>query len=329
MEKFVFFGRSNFQYNGFDSMKILLNDVIDDENFFYVEPTDSIAYRWLNFFYLDRVGTAIKKRISVPLRVKAFQQYIQHLNSLSKEDEVFFIFVRHEPWFFGEDGFLHFLRKQFPKSKLVYLLINVNRYLGINFDEFCPCFDRVLTIDEGDAEKYGLELHPFFYSPIEQDDESIAESDCFYVGNAKGRLEEILEAYELLSSNGLRCDFHIVGVPEDQQRYKECISFNKPLDYDEVVFRTKKTKMLLEIMQEGQTSGTLREHEAVVYGKKLLTNNQYIVNRNFYNPENIFLFKEIRDIPVNFLTAKKLPAEYPHKESISPRALLKFLVESD
>ena len=290
MEKFVFFGRSNFQYNGFDSMKILLNDVIDDENFFYVEPTDSIAYRWLNFFYLDRVGTAIKKRISVPLRVKAFQQYIQHLNSISKEDEVFFIFVRHEPWFFGEDGFLHFLRKQFPKSKLVYLLINVNRYLGINFDEFCPCFDRVLTIDEGDAEKYGLELHPFFYSPIEQDDESIAESDCFYVGNAKGRLEEILEAYELLSSNGLRCDFHIVGVPEDQQRYKECISFNKPLDYDEVVFRTKKTKMLLEIMQEGQTSGTLREHEAVVYGKKLLTNNQYIVNRNFYNPENIFLF---------------------------------------
>lgn len=326
MDKFVFFGRSNFQYNGFDSMRILLNDVMNDDNFFYVEPTDSPAYRWLNFFYLDRVGTAIKKRISVPLRAKAFKQYVQHFNNLSKEDEVYFIFVRHEPWFFGEDGFLRFLKKQFPKSKLVYLLINVNRYLGINFDEFCPYFDRVLTIDEGDAEKYGLEFHPFFYSSIEQEDASIAESDCFFIGNAKERLGEILEAYELLSSNGLKCDFHIVGVPEDQKKYKEAIVYNKPMDYDEVVFRTKKTKMLLEIMQEGQTSGTLREHEAVVYGKKLLTNNHYVASRDFYCPENIAIFDNIGDIPLEFITSRELAVEYPCKDQISPRALLKFLV---
>ena len=326
MDKFVFFGRSNFQYNGFDSMKILLNDVISNDNFFYVEPTDSTAYRWLNFFYLDRIGTAIKKRISVPLRTKAFQLYVQHFNNLSKEDEIYFIFVRHEPWFFGEDGFFSFLRKQFPKSKLVYLLINVNRYLGIDFDEFCPYFDRVLTIDEGDAEKYGLEFHPFFYSPIEQEDESIMESDCFFVGNAKERLSEILEAYELLTSNGLKCDFHIVGVPEDQQKYKGKIEYNTPLDYDKVVFHVKRTKILLEIMQEGQTSGTLREHEAVIYGKKLLTNNQYVTSRNFYHPENISIFDKIGNISLEFIASKDLIAEYPGKDQISPRALLDYLV---
>lgn len=329
MVKFVFFGRSNFQYNGFDSMKILLNDVIGDDNFFYVEPTNSRAYRWLNFFYLDRVGTAIKKRISVPLRTKAFQRYIQHYNSLSKEDEIYFIFVRYEPWFFGKDGFLRFLKKEFPNSKLIYLLINVNRYLGINFDEFCPYFDRVITIDEGDAEKYGLEFHPFFYSPIEQENESVAQSDCFYVGNAKARLDEILKAYELLSMNGLKCDFHIVGVPEDQQKHKETIVYNKPMDYDEVVFHVKKTKILLEIMQEGQTSGTLREHEAVVYGKKLLTNNKHIALRSFYCPENISIFENIEDIPLEFIREKGLTAEYPHKDQISPRALLEFLVGND
>lgn len=328
MNKFVFFGRSNFQYNGFDSMKILLNDVINDENFFYVEPTESIAYNWLNYFYTNRIGTALKKRISVPLKIQAFKRYIQYVNEIYAEDNVSFVFVRFEPWFFGEGGFLKYLKKTYPKSKLVYLLINVNRYLGIDFEEFSPYFDRVITIDEGDAERYGLEFHPFFYSSIEKEDLSLSESDCFYVGNAKERLNEIIKAYELLSSNGLKCDFHIVGVPEEKQRYKDNITYNKPMDYDDVVCHVKKSKILLEIMQEGQTSGTLREHEAVIYGKKILTNNKYIVDRSFYISENISVFENIEDIDLDFIKSKKT-VEYPDKESISPKSLIKFLEEDN
>ena len=33
----IFFGVNNFSYNGFDIMEILLNDVIHDKNFLYVE----------------------------------------------------------------------------------------------------------------------------------------------------------------------------------------------------------------------------------------------------------------------------------------------------
>lgn len=329
MDKFVFLGRSNFQYNGFDSMKVLLNDVMCDDNFFYVEPTDKIAFNWLNFFYTSRIGTALKKRISVPLKTQAFQKYLQFTHDISDKDNVHFIFVRHEPWFFGNDGLLRYLKKCYPQSKLVYLLINVNKYLGIDFDVFCPYFDRVITIDEGDAEKYGLEFHPFFYSSIEKDDSSIPESDCFYVGNAKGRLNEILKAYELLSSNGLKCDFHIVGVSEEQQKYKEMIHYNKPMDYDDVVCHVKKSKILLEIMQDGQTSGTLREHEAVIYGKKLLTNNRYVVNRSFYVPENISVFENVDEIDMEFIKDKEFIAEYPNKDAISPRALIKFLQENN
>ena len=160
------------------------------------------------------------------------------------------------------------------------MLINVNRYLGIEFENFCPYFDKVITIDEGDAERYGLELHPFFYSAIPKEDLAIPESDCFYVGNAKERLDDLLAVYELFLSMGLKCDFHIVGVSEERQKYQESIIYNKPMNYDDVVCHIKKSKMLLEIMQEGQTSGTLREHEAVIYGKKLITNNKYIVNIN-------------------------------------------------
>lgn len=328
MNKFVFFGRSNFQYNGFDSMKILLNDVINNEDFFYVEPTDNIAFKWLNYFYKDRVGTALKKRISVPLKAAAFKKYVQFSKEIHEEDSVYFIFVRHEPWFFGDDGFLRYLKKEYPQSKLIYMLINVNRYLEIEFDKFCPYFDKVITIDEGDAEKYGLELHPFFYSAIAKEDLMIPESDCFYVGNAKERLDDLLEVYELFSSRGLKCDFHIVGVPDEKQKYKESITYNKPMNYDDVVCHVKKSKMLLEIMQEGQTSGTLREHEAVVYGKKLITNNKYIINRSFYIPENITVFEKVEDIDIDFVESESMAVEYPNKEIVSPKLLIKFLKEN-
>ena len=325
MSKIVFFGRSNWQYNGFDSMKILLNDVVHDSNFYYVTPMEGIAFNWLNFFYMSRIGTAIEKRVSIPLRSQAFKKYLQCSGELEAKDEIYFVFVRFEPWFFGDKGFLCYLKNRYPNSTLVYLLINVNRYLGIDFDIFCPCFDRVITIDEGDAQKYGLEFHPFFYSSIDTEDPSIPESDCFYVGNAKGRLDEILSVYELLVANGLECDFHIVGVPEEKQKYKESITYNRPMNYDEVVCRTKKSKLLLEIMQDGQTSGTLREHEAVVYGKKLLTNNRYITNRSFYIPQNISVFENVEAIDTDFIKDINSVEEYPCKELISPRALLEFL----
>ena len=265
-----------------------------------------------------------KKRIGVPHKDEYFKEYIQYYDDLPRTEKCYFLFVRYESWFFGDDGFLAFLRKEFPESVLVYLLINVNRYLNIDFKEFCPYFDRVITIDEGDAAEYGLEYHPFFYSAIDKEDPSLPESDCFFIGNAKERLDTILRVYETLTANGLKCDFNIVNVPEDRQKHKDKIIYNKPMNYDDIVCHVKKSRILLEIMQEGQTSGTLREHEAVVYGQKLLTNNQHVKQRSFYLPDNISVFTDTDDIDVESLIKREC-IDYPNRDQISPRNLLEFI----
>ena len=324
MFKMVFFGRSYFQYNGFDSMKMLLNDVMNTENFYYVGTERETAFRWLNYFYMDRIGSSIKKRVGIPFRRKAYRDYMQYHKELNRDDEICFVFVRYEEWFFGEDGFLKYLKETYPKSQLFYLVLNVNRYLHIDFDTFRPCFDRVITIDKGDAEEYGLDFYPFFYSPVDVTDSSLDESDCFFVGNAKSRIGEILKVYKLLSESGLRCDFHIVEVPPEQQLYKDKIVYNKPMNYDEVVCHVKKTKMLLEIMQEGQTCGTLREHEAVIYGKKLLTNNKCITERHFYSEKYISVFEDPEEIDRDFVTDLDLKVSYEGKELISPERFVDY-----
>lgn len=305
-------------------MRIILNDVMDWDNFFYVSPNKSGSFWWLNSFYNNRFLGAIRRRIGIPWRKESFAHYVDCSEKLGREDDIVFLFVRHEPWFFGETGFLKYLRNTYVNAKLVYLLINVNQYLQIDFETFIPYFDKVITIDEGDAQKYKITFHPFFYSAVDLYDESIPESDCFYVGNAKKRLVDILDTYEWLTKQGIKCDFHLIGVPKEKQKYEDHIIYNKPMSYNEVVCRVKKSKILLEIMQEGQTSGTLREHEAVAYGKKLLTNNKYIVSRSFYNDENILVFEKCEDIKKDFIFNNN-EIIYPNRNDISPSVFLRWI----
>ena len=56
----------------------------------------------------------------------------------------------------------------------------------------------------------------------------------------------------------------------------------------------KKSGILLEIIQEGQSAITMRTLEAVFFSKKLITNNPDIVKYDFYCENNIFLLP--RDI---------------------------------
>lgn len=326
MDQFVFFGRSHFQYNGFDSMKILLNDVIHDSDFHYVDTSSDLAFNWLNYFYQKRIGSSIKKRMGVPMRYVAYRSYLQIAKNLNREDTIYFFFVRSEPWFWGEDGFLQYLRNCYPNAKLIYFLLNVNRYLNIDFAEFSPNFDLVITIDEGDAELYGLEFHPFFYSAVDVSNDTLDESDVFFVGNAKERLDEIHTIFEILTNNGFKCDFHVVGVAEVDKKHKGEIEYNRQLNYDEVICRIKKTRVLLELMQQGQTCGTLREHEAVLYKKKLLTNNAYVCHRHFYSENNISVFEKSGEIDIKWLKSNvNLEANYSGQDKLSPRLFFRYV----
>ena len=46
------------------------------------------------------------------------------------------------------------------------------------------------------------------------------------------------------------------------------------------------------ILQDGQTAMTLRTMEAIFLGKKLITDNRYIAQADFYNEANIFILPD-------------------------------------
>lgn len=62
---------------------------------------------------------------------------------------------------------------------------------------------------------YGWVYYPLVYSEVHiEDNNDIPESDVYFVGKAKDRLSEIISFFEKCDAAGLKCDFHIVGVPK-------------------------------------------------------------------------------------------------------------------
>ena len=144
------------------------------------------------------------------------------------------------------------------------------------------------TFNPEDAKRYGMDLNNqfFFY----QDYKSIKkEESVFFVGADKGRYKKLMAISGILNDIGIVADFHIIDKDcNDNRKYVE----KKYLEYSQVVSHIRKSKAVVEIVQDGQTGLTARALEAMFFGTKLITNNAEISKFDFYSANNIFIIGE-------------------------------------
>ena len=122
----------------------------------------------------------------------------------------------------------------------------------------------------------------------------LPSSDIFFVGGAKGRLHEIHAIYDKFTEMGYKADFHVVNVNTDDQT-RDGIIYNKYMSYDEVLRHCYSTKIILELVQDGQDGATLRTCESIVLKKKLLTNNRGLLNLDLYT-RHATIFESVEHI---------------------------------
>lgn len=222
-------------------------------------------------------------------------------------------------------SFLEYLRKRCKKIKIVYLFTNVVRASGAQLyqmiDKLKKNYDAVFAFDKKDAKKYNFDYFPLIYTGMTTDEPQQYLSDLFYVGQAKDRYEQLLYIFEKAQKEGLICNFNIVGVPEDKQRYAEIINYKKRLPYEEVVRHINNSRCLIDAIQGNSTGMTIKVCESVVYEKKLITTNVHVKEEPFYSEKRIMIgfegdtsIREFLDIPVASYTREE-------KAVFSPKAL--------
>lgn len=189
--------------------------------------------------------------------------------------------------------------------------------------------DQVYSFDKKDCEEFGMEFFDFYSmlpAKVKKKEVVDDKSNFFYVGGcrSKERLKTLHALYDNLKDKA-HCTFYLNGVdPADATR--EGIVYNHPLTYAEVVELVQQHDVIVEIMNGNQAGNTLRLKEAVCYNKCLLTNNPFVQESPYYDPDFMQIFKNVDDID---LSKFEYEVNYHYKGEFSPLKLMNIIVNTD
>lgn len=267
----------------------------------------------------------LNKRFELPWKSFWFKRCLDEKN-FSREDNIIFLF--YECFHFSySKKYLNYLKKKYINSKFVFLLMNpVGDYILSKLEKVKDCYDEIITFFQSDADAYGYLCYESGLYGAEQLPESdLPETDVFFVGEDKGRLNVLLNIYETLTKNGLKCDFYITNVPIEKQKYSSDIVYNTPIPYEEVLQHIQKTKCILEVLQKNGFYCSLRTLEAYAYKKKLLTTNQRIYDADFYTPEIVGVIEDSKNFDCSFIKNKVEEVLYEEKDFYKFEGFRNFL----
>lgn len=222
---------------------------------------------------------------------------------------------------------INYLRKNNQNCIIILYFTDLLINHHFNFNKVRNNFDAVLSFEKDDANRYGLIHYDEAYSKLNAEF-SFSKSDVFFIGKAKNRLKKILGIYERLTDNGLKCSFYVTGVQKKEQFLNEKIHYIDYMDYNEILKHVLSTNCILEILQGNGKSPTLRAFEAVCYNRKLLTNCFEIIDRKYYNPKYISIYKDIESIDIDFIKKNSEPIDYNFSEKLSPLEMIKNIDEN-
>ena len=277
-----------------------------------------------NLFFLHN-SNRVNKKINLPLKSLWYPRYF--INDFKDDKPLCFVLLNRF-WFPPE--YLQFLKRTYPEARFVLLLRDLMKISDNPFSRRFinnPVFDLRMTIDRDEAEQYGMVYYDEYESKI---DISIAEnyplSDVFFAGKVKDRMGKLMTAYDILSKAGLKCEFYLTDTPEDQKRDLIGVTYaDKPMPYIDMLYKTVNSRCVLEFNQDGALGFTSRFLEAVMYNKKLITDNPAVKKTKFYDPTKIQYIEKAADIDPQFILKDNKDINYNYDGECSPIRLLELI----
>lgn len=276
--------------------------------------------------YIHR-SVKLNRKINMPFKNIWYKFYLDY-NMIDESDCIFLFFEGSQ--YAYDEKFIHYLRVKYPNGKFVFRFTNTIS----EFNEWCikrieKNYDLIISMDYNDCQNRNWMFFPNTYNlkkVIPRRGDFIY--DVFFLGNNKGRHDYLLNIYDNLSSQGIKCLF-IIGDVDKRIRRSECkgiMYLDKPITYSKVLEYITESKCILEVVQEGQNGSTLRTMEAIAFEKRLITNDIQLTHNSYYNSENMLLFHDIDEIDIEFIQSDKKTV-YNNRDIISDDRLFTAIDE--
>lgn len=190
------------------------------------------------------------------------------------------------------------LKRKYTNSKFILYLWDDFIYQK-NIAKIYKEFDRVYSYNLMDCQKYNLQYRTNFFINDFLCLDEVKEYEIFYVGALRDqqRIDLVLELIKKFKNENAKLlllgKFNLKNRIKYKRmdEIKNCLIDN-PLKLNEIVFYTKKSKILLDIAYKTQVGLGLRPIESIGSKCKLITTNENIKNYDFYNENNIFVLKK-------------------------------------
>ncbi|MDR2717117.1 MAG: hypothetical protein LBB89_03505 [Treponema sp.] len=226
--------------------------------------------------------------------------------------------------------FCSFLQRYLKNSKLMFYywdLIDNEKEKIINY--FRPLWNT-FSFDENDCHKYKLKYSKMFVNIANNycllNIQEI-QQDIIFIGNNKGRIKRLMEIKQEFDKLGIRYKFICTGAEEfsNQGIYTEGIP------YEEVLVEYMKSRAILDINYNDVYGQTIREIDTFFLKKKLITDNSFVKERDYYHPDNVYIIDYSRpdflDGIKDFLEKPFVPIDEEILKSYSVEAWIQRFME--
>lgn len=188
--------------------------------------------------------------------------------------------------------------------------------------------DFIYSFDKDDCRLFHFHFWQQLYSPIIRETPPIVKYDLYFAGRNKGRYEMLVSIVNRCKKSNVNAKIRMPNLSFEQKKYFFDVlgkSYDeKMLTYEKTLNEMFESNCILEILQTGQHGITWRMVEAIVYNKKLLTNNQDVLNSKYYSTQKIQYFKNVDEIDFNWISEKK-DIEYSYAGEFSPKLFIENL----
>lgn len=302
------------------------SDIKNVDNATFLDYVIDSRNKFLKVLHHIHFSFGINSRVQLPLQRLWKKRYALEKMQISSNERICIIFTDISACR-TDSKYLSYLHS-LDNVTMVMVLVNVMNSKKKLINKRLSFFDQVYSFDKQDCEKYNFIYYPTFYSVTrESGDAQSIKSDAFFVGVSKGdRHETLCALFKSIQEKGGKPEFYISGYKNKSEQIQG-IHYDQWLDYKDVLDHVMETNCVVEIMGAGQTGLTLRAMEAIVYNKKLLTNNRSIKSLRFYDSGFIQYFEKLSDIDVAFICRRE-NVDYQYAGEFSPIHLLERIDEN-
>lgn len=292
-------------YNFFGYENEILKELSKKYNVKYVNLENNFLERTYSYILKKTIGNEKRNLFIIKLWNKKINKIIKNEFNI---DILFVLGIFN----LKKENFI-FLDKTYNiKNKKLYLWDTIQRIE--NFYEYRKYFNEIYSFDKKDCDTFQLIYRPTFFSKRLERLENIKNIYKFsFVGAHSLKRENFLK--KILDQNSknnfvyLYLDFfmyikkYIFDIKYKLNNFK----FFK-ISKEKYNLIMSQSEIIIDLLQFNQTGVTQRSLDALYLKKKIITDNKYIKNYDFYNPNNILI--------INENTTRKEIEEFQNKEYI-------------